>query len=208
MKKIMFNETYNLTSDAIDGTKPVTRRTVPDKWQTPLTEIFEDCNFDYSEFWKLSDVKFITNEKAPYKVGEVVAIAQSYRDSGYTKEWVVQNVSPNPNAKPTDPFEKKYPGWNNKMFVKAEFMPNFILFTANKIERLQDISDEDCLKEGIFQWGDPFHEDRVEDFGFFGATKHYMTAKSAFAHLINKVSGKGTWDNNPWVFAYTFELVK
>lgn len=77
-----------------------------------------------------------------------------------------------------------------------------------KVERLQDISDEDCLKEGIFEWGDPFHEDRVEDFGFFGATKHYLTPKEAFAALIDKIYSKGTWESNPWVFAYEFELIK
>lgn len=142
MKKIMFNDKYGLQRAAIDGTKLMTRRSVPEKWQTPLTEIFEDCNYDYPEFWKKSDVQFIMYEKAPYKVGEVVAIAQSYKDAGYTTEWVVQHVKPNPKAKATAPFEKKYPGWNNKMFVKAEFMPNFIQFTDIKVERLQDISDD------------------------------------------------------------------
>lgn len=30
----------------------------------------------------------------------------------------------------------------------------------------------------------------------------------AFATLIDKVSGKGTFDSNPWVFVYEFEIVK
>lgn len=29
----------------------------------------------------------------------------------------------------------------------------------------------------------------------------------AFAVLIDKVSGKGTWESNPYVFVYDFELV-
>ena len=29
----------------------------------------------------------------------------------------------------------------------------------------------------------------------------------AFAALIDKVSGKGTWKSNPWVFVYEFELM-
>lgn len=36
---------------------------------------------------------------------------------------------------------------------------------------------------------------------------HWSTPIEAFAVLIDKVSGKGTWDKNPWVFAYTFELI-
>lgn len=39
MKKIMFNNRYGLQRAAIVGTKPITRRSVPYKWQTPLTEI-------------------------------------------------------------------------------------------------------------------------------------------------------------------------
>ena len=37
------------------------------------------------------------------------------------------------------------------MFVKADLMPRHIEFTDRKVERLQDISDEDCLKEGIYE---------------------------------------------------------
>ena len=200
----MFNDDYGLQRAAIDGTKPMTRRAVPDKWQTPLTEIFEDCNYDYSQFWKISDVQFITNEKAPYKVGEVVAIAQSYKE--------VYNSIKNPcdlfSDRLFDSLLKEHKGWNNKMFVKADFRPHHIQFTDLKVERLQDISDEDCLKEGIFQWGDPFHEDRVEDYGFTGATRHYLTPREAFAALIDKVSGRGTWHLNPWVFAYTFDVLQ
>ena len=35
----------------------------------------------------------------------------------------------------------------------------------------------------------------------------FNTPREAFAHLIDKVSGKGTWDKNPYVFVYDFELV-
>lgn len=203
----MFNETYGLQRAAIAGTKPMTRRLVPDKWQTPLTEIFEDCNFDYSKFWQISDVQFITNEKAPYKVGEVVAIAQSYKDvleqmidakGGYGEE---------ENA-----FFERYkdtPGWNNKMFVKAELMLNFIQFTDIKIERLQDISDEDCIREGV-RYFDTIWCTGYEVDNLWNREKKqfsYDTPRDAFAALIDKVSGRGTWVRNPWVFAYSFELI-
>lgn len=36
----------------------------------------------------------------------------------------------------------------------------------------------------------------------------YDTPREAFADLIEKVSGIGTWKSNPYVFAYEFELVK
>lgn len=190
----MFNERYGLQRAAIDGTKPMTRRLISNQQAI--------YSLDEQEYiGQLAVSENFVKKYSRYQVGEVVAIAQSYKDAGYTKEWVVRNIIPNPNAKPTDPFEKKYPGWNNKMFVKAKFMPHRIRITDVKVERLQDISDEDCLKEGVKQW---------TDFTYCvdGIDNEFIEPRDAFAALIDKVSGRGTWDRNPWVFAYTFELVK
>lgn len=185
MKKIMFNDKYGLTDAVLEGRKTMTRRIVPQS-------VVDNYIYD-------TDPTII--DAARFEIGEVVAIAQSYK-SIFEKSlnyalpryhWLDDHID-----------EK---GFENKMFVKAGEMPHHIKITDIKVEKLQNISDEDCLKEGIFEWGDPFHEDRVEDFGFFGATKHYLTPKEAFAALIDKVSGKGTWENNPWVFVYEFDLI-
>lgn len=32
--------------------------------------------------------------------------------------------------------------------------------------------------------------------------------RDSFSAMIDGISGKGTWASNPYVFAYTFELVK
>lgn len=40
-----------------------------------------------------------------------------------------------------------------------------------------------------------------------GINKEFSTPREAFAALIGKVSGKGTWENNPLVWVYEFELV-
>lgn len=38
------------------------------------------------------------------------------------------------------------------MFVKAEYMPHQIRITGIHCERLQDISDTECLEEGVCVW--------------------------------------------------------
>ena len=75
-----------------------------------------------------------------------------------------------------------------------------------KAERLQDISDEDCLREGVLfseryamHYGIPDYP----HYGFF----YYDTPRAALAALIEKVSGRGTWESNPLVWVYSFELV-
>ena len=93
------------------------------------------------------------------------------------------------------------------MFVKADLMPHRIRITEVRVQRLQDISDEDCLNEGVIY--DKLTT--VAPYGFYvkeGIRKCYRTPQDAFWELINRVSGKGTWERNPYVLAYTFELVQ
>ena len=92
------------------------------------------------------------------------------------------------------------------MFVRADKMPHAIRITNIRIERLQDISEADCLKEGIW---------RGDNVGFEAATYWYhglanssfRTPQEAYASLIDRISGKGTWKSNPYVFVYDFELI-
>lgn len=42
---------------------------------------------------------------------------------------------------------------------------------------------------------------------FFWSDKP-MKPREAYAALIDRISGKGTWESNPYVFVYDFELVK
>lgn len=220
MQKRMFNNTYGLTDAVIEGRKTMTRSIA---FGGEIKEIHTGYMTEGVDAGRLAlcDGNMIV-AKSKYKLSEVVAVAQSYKDLGYTKEWVEQHISPNPNAKPTDPFEKKYPGWNNKMFVPAELnKAHQIRITDIKIERLQDISDEDCMREGVQEFDTPVgkcyvaggvyvgQDSRLKIAkGMINIAKPFKTPQEAFAVLIDKVSGKSTWKSNPWVFAYTFELVK
>ena len=35
----------------------------------------------------------------------------------------------------------------------------------------------------------------------------FRTPQDAYASLIDRISGKGTWESNPYVFVYDFELI-
>lgn len=94
---------------------------------------------------------FYEREVPSYEVGEVVAVAQRYEDLAdiyQDKDSYLLQLSKVYGCNPEDVM--KLPGWTNKMFVKSELMPRRIRITGIKCERLQDISDADCLKEGIF----------------------------------------------------------
>jgi hypothetical protein len=88
-------------------------------------------------------------------------------------------------------------------------MPHRIRITGIKVERLQDISDEDCLKEGV-TCGKFNDFPKPMYFPYTGChdTEVTYTPQYAFRTLINRVSGPRTLGDNPWVYVYTFELIK
>ena len=217
MKKIMFNDKYGLTEAVLKGNKTMTRRICKQfitgriiyANEVESVGVYSDENL----------VEFVLKDGGvmvsvpPYKTGEVVAVAQSYKDLGYTKGWVEQHIRPNPNANCNDPFEKKYPGWFNKMFVPAELnKAHKIRITDINVEWLQDISEEDCLKEGVYfderHWVQGY---KVENLWNKNDRQScFRSAKAAFAALIERpgIGHKGDWSKNPYVFVSTFELIR
>lgn len=197
---MMFNDRYGLTQAVISGRKTVTRRIVDPqgkyeelRWWQPYLE-FEECLYGYTENegWEVIEPR--------YNVGEIVAVAQRYDSFLHPNNGVIEHDYQ------TTALASK--GWDNKIFVKADLMPHQIQIRDLRIERLQDISD-DYFKEGItflvsaddgrIQWG--YADEHL---------RYYMfdSPREAFASLIDKVSGKGTWDRNPFVWRIEFQLVK
>lgn len=206
MKKIMFKDRFGLTEAVLSGKKTMTRRILkcPKKFKGVEDvelelhkrlgqDFYYDCVVVDGNGYELGQ------QPLPYEIGDVVAIAQSYHQlnkSGFVApEWCEHTC------------ESSF-GYKNKMYVKSELMPHHVRITDLWFERLQDISDEDCLKEGVVK-GDFKDFPQQMYFPYKGCkdTEVMWTPQGAFHILIDKVSGKGTWDSNPWVVAYTFELV-
>ena len=208
MQKIMFNDKYGLTRAVLEGRKTQTRRilspiiffqrlTTYEGWSNEDFRAWERaCNRQLYEAqgYMLQQMLDYALSSSRYKIGEEVAVAQKYKDIALDMpiELAAELI--------------KQPGWNNKMFVKADLMPHRIRITNIRVERLQDISEEDCIAEGIW---------RDDNVGLEGTTYWYhglsnssfRTPQEAFASLIDRISGKGTWASNPYVFVYDFELI-
>lgn len=195
MKKIMFNDRYGLTQAVIEGRKTMTRRLADPKQKYQNLKRWQPClELDFGLYGLIEDDGWESIEPK-YNLGEIVAVAQNY-SSFYN---ILDNTRPIPEGA----------GWDNKMFVRADLMPHQIRITGIKCERLQDISDKECLREGIRQFTPNFPKNfPIHPTHFVVGDILKDTPREAFASLIDKVSGKGTWASNPWVVAYEFELVK
>lgn len=228
MQKRMFNDRYGHTQMVIEGRKTMMRQLI-NPMPKDCATVHKNC---WGADWSDEPMSLVVDRdtggiyckycgngvrlydggyhyKTKYKVGEVVAVAQSY-----------ERIGLNPNhyiwLPDLDAFQliSTVKGWRNKMYVRAGLMPHQIRITGIRCERLQDISDEDCMKEGVLEH--PYRGYMVDgivyknskDKEYNGSLQIFDTPREAFAVLIDKVSGRGTWKSNPWVVVYEFELVK
>lgn len=85
--------------------------------------------------------------------------------------------------------------WRPSIFLPKEAARIFLRVTEVRAERLQNITEEDAIREGVMGWIDKL----------IGG----MTGKTRFQRLwdkLNAARGYG-WDENPWVWVYTFERI-
>ena len=222
MKRIMFNDKMCLTQAVLEGRKTQTRRIVSQSLIDKYEEWYDDvCSIAMPSGSIIETLRdWLLRKHTRYRAGEVVAVAQSYCS-------IAEELENYKNATCAAHYEKnvqkaseyiswmEHPGFNNKMFVAADKMIHRIRITDVRVERLQDISDDDCIKEGVELNTRQYEYDGtkyycVRGLGYwrgFGCT-NFHTPREAFAALIDKVSGKGTWERNPYVFVYDFDLVK
>lgn len=208
MKKIMFDDQYGLTKAVLDGRKTMTRRLILQKdldyALSQYREEYYNATLDALSDYECLVGYLISEKHSYYKNGETVAIAQAYG--------TILNELPDRIKEHVIGCYAGSKAWTNKMFVAPWPMPHQIRIADIKVERLQDISEVDCLKEGV--WIDSHREvldDNIYTVDVFGkhyCQWHFPSAREAFSFLIDKVSGKGTWDCNPWVLAYSFKLIK
>lgn len=134
MKKIMFSDKHGLTAAVLAETKTQTRRII--------NAMPKDPKISYGLEEKAGYVHLLDGYTAVaesrFKVGEVVAVAQSYNT---TYQFFRQN-----NDKVCEVmigrFGQFHKGWTNKMFVEAMFMPHQIEITNIRVERLQEYNKQ------------------------------------------------------------------
>lgn len=214
MKKIMFSDRYGLTQAVLEGRKTMTRRIIKGDYVAVI-----HLKYEGSFIGKTADGESVILPQPTYKIGEEVAVAHCYKDIDYRGIVAYEDASDIQPGMVRPIFARESAGWTNKMFVRADLMEETVRITNIKAERLQDISEEDAMREGVFKYDKPplHHE-----YDMFAPWPPYVrpykwdsnnliyrcTARYAFAYLIDKISGGGTWNRNPWVYAYEFELLK
>ena len=190
MKKEMFKDRYGLTEAVLSGRKTM-KRVIPHSLIMEYYKVYE-----FSEKSPTLTEFLERRKKEYYSVGEEVAVAQCYEDILLSGCAVPKGAE--------DDFKESYIGYRNKLYVKSEYMPHRIVITDIRVERLHDISEEDCLSEGVIRETSA----DGELYKVQGIVPRFKNARDAFAVLFDRVCGKGSWQSNPHVFVYSFKLVR
>ncbi len=213
MKGICFKEP--LFHAIVEGRKTQTRRIVVDSHKLSdgvVAHAYEDGSVGFFKDGFLLGIR-----KPRYTVGETLYLKEPYLQDCHELEHSLgtERIA---NGKclyryagdviTVDDKDSPFGAWKNKLFMPERWARYFIKVTAVRCERLQDISEEDCFKEGIVK--DVFHLPHMYGLKM---NERYVSvykdsARKAYAALIDKINGNGTWDSNPWVWVYDFELVK
>lgn len=99
-------------------------------------------------------------------------------------------------------------GW---VYRHGRFMPRkhsriTLEITDVRVQRLQDISGDDAVAEGIIKLPATGRYVAHEGAQYFGWVSH--NAVEVYSWLWESINGKGSWATNSWVWAVSFKMVK
>lgn len=147
------------------------------------------------QFWDGTGRGYFNGEIKPkYNEGDILWVRETWAK---TEIGFVYKAKTCGNDKPKN-------GWKPSIFMPKEAARFFLKVTGVKAERLQDISREDAIAEGI---------ERFDDATFW--YKNYLNQPlpgcsnpiTSFQTLWMSINGVESWQSNPWVWVYEFKKI-
>jgi hypothetical protein len=213
-KPILFNT--QMVNAILAGNKTQTRRIVKAGFDCNSMEfhgpLMANKNEGTQAFFK--DREWFLGVKSKYEIGDILYVKETYlyclEDSfleGFDSRYVYRaSVHPDwfESLKESHPYCK----WTPSIHMPRYAARIFLKVTNVRVERLQDITEHDAVAEGIKRvWidernGQPMYENYLS----CGYTE--VLPIDSYHSLWESINGKGSWNDNPWVWVYEFERVK
>ncbi|MFU3980785.1 hypothetical protein ACM7DR_28685 [Pseudomonas aeruginosa] len=199
-RPILFND--QMVRAILEGRKTVTRRVVKDTGFYAIDAAIHGNDVALREREALST-------RCPYgEPGDRLWVRETWglqvRSYGGGAGEFIDYRATNPDAIYCRSSEgREYPvKWKPSIHMHRHSSRILLEITAVRVERLQDISEEQALAEGVR--GEPCDHARqaCSDIGCWGDT-----AKGAFGFLWEQLNGAGAWQANPWVWVVEFKRV-
>lgn len=183
----------------LDGRKSQTRRIIK-----PQPEIIKKVPYyiELEQHWGKLSFTYSDGESRlvnpKYDIGDVLWVRETWSPIEFEdgthfryKASFVENNCLNPK-------------WRPSIFMPKEASRIKLKVTNIRVERLQDITEEDAVAEGI----EPLSEYDPKKYGWrFKDYLHNSSClpKASYQTLWESINGKGSWEVNPWVWVIEFE---
>lgn len=205
IKPILFNT--EMVRAILDGRKTCTRRAIkpqPDeKHKFPLGFVTDSTEkkkagcfgFDANEYG--GSIQYV---KPPYRYapGDILYVRETWKKAPkgyyYYEDWQRNDIA-------------DVTKWKPSIYMPKEAARIWLKVTDVRVERLQEITDNECIKEGIYpsncrDCNDIFGCDVCPDEGYDEVDKFVEVWNSTIKKSdLNRYG----WDANPWVWVISFE---
>ena len=112
--------------------------------------------------------------------GQRQTFASHVQFTQHDYRWIEYAATPKDNEPP--------PKWKPSIFMPRWASRITLEITGIRVERLKDISNEDCFAEGL-------------------PAETTKGNRTWYGDLWEEINGKGSWDANPWVWCLTFRKI-
>lgn len=207
-KPILFNT--EMVQAILQGRKTQTRRTrnLNKVNQDPDNFTFESFSVDYN-YMSFNNLKTgfwqgITN--AIGVPGDILWVRETFSTQDFNRPYIYKANQFDKN----DPFDYSIIKWKPSIHMPKEACRIFLEITEIRVERLQEISNKDCINEGIKR--ETFPPTGEQCFYFYPCKdlrddSYLDCPKTSFYSLWKSINGQKSWESNPWVWAISFERI-
>lgn len=195
IKPILFST--EMVQAILAGRKTQTRRLTGLEIPNQKPSSYEFLGWDKNiAVFKSPEGKFRDCEPR-YREGDILWVRETTADLRGTFRYRADN----------DSDLKLFTGWKPSIHMPKEAARIFLKVTNVRVERLQDISEEDAIAEGIASFNHGFGgSPRGVWYRDYKHLSHNCRPRDSFRTLWQSINGKKhPWDTNPWVWVYTFE---
>ena len=185
-RPILFNSL--MVHALLDGRKTQTRRIVKDE----LLQKYKDRESEIVDFMKVTMV----DSKKP-KIGEILWVRESFiqKDNRIIYRSPVWSKNDLPDGYK----------WKPSFFMPKSACRLFLKIMNIRLERLYDISEQDAINEGILSGASPYTYQKYRNYMQYGGHTE-LTAKDSYKSLWINFNGQESWDDNPFIWVYDFEV--
>lgn len=206
-KPILFST--EMVQAILEGRKTQTRRII--KPQPILGDGTWDVRniheyfYDNGKFISVPKLNTENHKSVKIKTGDILWVRETWQTT-----W-------NENKKSWDTIYKADGGywidddgimkWKPSIYMPKKRARIFLEVTNIRVQRLQEISEEDAIAEGIKKtWiNDDIKQCKFKN--YINDGKGSKSAIDSFISLWEKINGEDSWNVNPWVWVYDFKQV-